>query len=132
MFYTSEDLGYQLTVDEQVFIYLHREHLGNPLDKDFTLDKYVEYVAARREREELRDKFPHYYKKIPFYQEYLDVYDVLALFNVTCSRVQHAVKKLLCLGNRGVKDKYKDLSEASSSIKSALTAEKLSSNFRKM
>lgn len=50
----------------------------------------------------------------------VDVYAVLAAFNVTCPATQHAVKKLLAPGQRGHKDKAQDLSEARSSIDRAL------------
>jgi len=50
----------------------------------------------------------------------LDVYSVLAAFDVRCPAVQHAVKKLLCSGVRGHKDKLTDLREAVSSLARAL------------
>lgn len=51
---------------------------------------------------------------------YVDVYDVLKAFKVTCPATQHAIKKLLCPGQRGVKDKAQDLKEARSSIDRAI------------
>lgn len=50
----------------------------------------------------------------------VDVYDVLAAFGVTCPAIQHAVKKLLCPGQRGVKDAMQDLIEARFSIDRAM------------
>jgi hypothetical protein len=50
----------------------------------------------------------------------VDVYDVLAAFQVSFPAAQHAVKKLLCPGQRGVKDAMQDLSEARSSIDRAM------------
>jgi hypothetical protein len=55
-------------------------------------------------------EYNHYYKKVPF--EYVDVYRVLELFEVTDPAIQHAVKKLLVAGNRGHKDIDKDVREA--------------------
>lgn len=46
----------------------------------------------------------------------LDIYRVLVLYNVTDPCVQHAVKKLLCAGQRGVKDFDKDIQEAMVSL----------------
>jgi hypothetical protein len=46
----------------------------------------------------------------------IDVYDVLKAFSVTCPAIQHAVKKLLCAGQRGGKDRETDLQEACESI----------------
>lgn len=43
---------------------------------------------------------------------FIDVYRVLSLFNVTDPCIQHAIKKLLCAGDRGVKDKEQDIREA--------------------
>jgi len=50
----------------------------------------------------------------------VDVYDVLAAFGVTCPAIAHAVKKLLCPGKRGHKDRATDLTEAIASIERAV------------
>ena len=50
----------------------------------------------------------------------IDVYDVLAVFGVTCPAIQHAVKKLLCPGQRGAKDAMQDLCEAKFSVNRAI------------
>ena len=42
----------------------------------------------------------------------VDVYRVLELFEVTDPCLQHAIKKLLCAGGRGVKDMEQDVQEA--------------------
>lgn len=54
----------------------------------------------------------------------LDVYDVLQAFAVTNPATQHAIKKLLCAGLRGHKDKMQDLTEALKSIERAIELEK--------
>ena len=56
-------------------------------------------------------KYKHYYKDVR-HLDAVDVYRVLELFNVTDPCIQHAVKKLLCAGNRGAKDKERDVEEA--------------------
>lgn len=64
----------------------------------------------------------------------VDVYDVLVAFNVTCPAIQHALKKLLCPGQRGTKDAMQDLQEARFSIDRAmqlLKAEQIASKGRK-
>lgn len=53
----------------------------------------------------------------------LDVYDVLAAWDVRNPAVQHAVKKLLQPGTRGHKDKLTDLREAFASIERAIELE---------
>lgn len=54
----------------------------------------------------------------------IDVYDVLQAFTVTNPATQHAIKKLLCAGLRGHKDKMQDLTEALKSIERAIELEK--------
>ena len=46
----------------------------------------------------------------------IDVYRVLDLFNVTDAAVAHAIKKLLCAGQRGVKSYDQDIHEALKSL----------------
>jgi hypothetical protein len=61
-------------------------------------------------------KHPHYHKDVRHLQT-IDVYRVLALFNVTDPCIQHAVKKLLVAGGRGAgKDLSKDVQEAIDSL----------------
>jgi len=50
----------------------------------------------------------------------IDIYRILDLYGVTRPPVQHAVKKLLCAGQRGVKSERQDLQEALESIDRAL------------
>jgi hypothetical protein len=57
----------------------------------------------------------HYFKDVSNLK-HVDVYRVLILFGVTDPCLQHAVKKLLCAGNRGVKDELKDVQEAIASL----------------
>ena len=47
---------------------------------------------------------------------YVDVYDVLGAFKTNSTAIDHAVKKLLAPGQRGVKDRITDLNEAIESI----------------
>lgn len=62
------------------------------------------------------NKHPHYHKDVAHLQT-IDVYRVLALFNVTDPCIQHAVKKLLVAGGRGAgKDLSKDVQEAIDSL----------------
>ena len=57
----------------------------------------------------------HYFKDVSNLK-HIDVYRVLLLFGVTDPCLQHATKKLLCAGNRGVKDELKDVQEAITSL----------------
>lgn len=58
----------------------------------------------------------HYFKDVSKLES-IDVYRVLSLFAVTDPCVQHAVKKLLCAGERGAKDQAKDIGEAIDSLR---------------
>ena len=60
-------------------------------------------------------KHEHYFKNVKNY-EYIDVYRVLKLFEVNDPCIQHAVKKLLAAGARGVKPMEKDIQEAIDSL----------------
>lgn len=58
----------------------------------------------------------HYFKCVSGL-EYIDVYRVLQLFNVTDPCIQHALKKLLVAGGRGAgKDISQDIKEAIDSL----------------
>lgn len=59
--------------------------------------------------------FSHYFKDVSRLKT-IDVYRVLDLFGVTNPCIQHAIKKLLCGGQRGAKDKNQDVQEAISSL----------------
>jgi hypothetical protein len=50
----------------------------------------------------------------------VDVYDVLAAFHVTNPATAHAIKKLLCAGQRGHKSLRQDLLEAKVAIERAI------------
>jgi len=57
----------------------------------------------------------HYFKDVQTLK-HIDVYRVLVLFGVTNPCLQHAIKKLLCAGQRGAKDKKQDVQEAIASL----------------
>ena len=50
----------------------------------------------------------------------LDIYRILSLYNVTNPCLQHAIKKLLCAGKRGVKNQTQDINEAILSLQRLL------------
>jgi hypothetical protein len=49
----------------------------------------------------------------------IDVYDVLDAFSVENPALQHAIKKMLCAGQRGYKDYEQDIEEAIASLQRA-------------
>lgn len=64
-------------------------------------------------------KHSHYHKNVANLNT-IDVYRVLSLWCVSDPALQHAIKKLLNAGQRGMKDWHKDLREAIDSIERAL------------
>lgn len=50
----------------------------------------------------------------------VDVYAVIEAFNITCPAMQHAVKKMLCVGVRGSKDAMQDLIEIDAAVNRAI------------
>lgn len=65
-----------------------------------------------------------HYKKDVSKLEFVDIYRVLQLFDVSHPAVQHAAKKVLCAGGRGSKDWAKDIQEAIDSLQRALDMHK--------
>lgn len=61
----------------------------------------------------------HYFKDVT-HLEYVDVYRILKLFSVTDPCMQHLVKKALCAGNRGHKNRRRDLEDIRDSAERAL------------
>jgi hypothetical protein len=55
--------------------------------------------------------------------QWVDVYDILAEYNVTNPADAHAIKKMLCPGQRGAKDGIKDRQEAIVSLQRAIELE---------
>lgn len=61
------------------------------------------------------------YRKDVSKYNHIDIYRILDLYKVYDPAVGHAVKKLLCAGQRGAKDVRQDLIEAMSSIDRAIS-----------
>lgn len=51
---------------------------------------------------------------------FVDVYDVLSAFDVKCPAMQHAIKKMMCSGQRGFKGVEQDKREAIASIERSI------------
>jgi len=54
---------------------------------------------------------------------YVDVYAVLVAFDVTCPATAHAIKKLLCAGQRGKGSRLDDLKGAMAALNRAIDLE---------
>jgi hypothetical protein len=88
-----------------------------------TRDDELDRVAAQPDSHNAK-VYPHYFKPVPANQTHVDVYWVLEAWQ-TSNPIGHAVKKLLCAGGRGAKDRAKDLREAIDSVNRALELEGL-------
>lgn len=67
-------------------------------------------AAVRPER-----RHRHYFRPVQGFDE-IDIYRILKIFDVTDPCVQHAIKKLLVLGERGHKNAFADVQEAIDSL----------------
>ena len=76
----------------------------------FKTNKYHRLIVGRKEDG----------KKIAVY---VDVYDVLKAFTITCPAMAHAIKKNLAPGQRGVKTSLQDKKEAVQSIERSIDME---------
>lgn len=93
---------------------------------DFQCEHGIPYDSECKECQEVNSsEKPNtsnkYKRKVPTLE--IDVYDILKAFNVINPATQHAIKKLLCAGDRGYKDKVQDLKEALASISRAIELE---------
>lgn len=73
-------------------------------------DKMATAEVARQE-----EKHSHYKKDVS-HLSVIDVYRVLELYGVESHAVGHAIKKLLCGGQRGAKGRKQDIQEAIDSL----------------
>lgn len=87
----------------------------NPLKRTASANNLGNFAGVK--------KHSHYKKDVSNLQ-FVDVYRVLDLFDVTHPAVQHAAKKVLCAGQRGAKDWEKDIQEAIDSLQRALDMHK--------
>ncbi len=55
---------------------------------------------------------------------YVDIYAVIDAFGVACPALAHAIKKLLCPGERGDKDKLQDIRESKDAVIRAFDMER--------
>lgn len=86
--------------------------------RDQELDRIVSHPSGSNNER----SWPHYFKRVPDGVTHVDVYWVLEAWAVS-HPIGHAIKKLLCAGARGSKDRVKDLNEAIASIRRALELE---------
>lgn len=89
------------------------------MHSSFTKGVFTHYFEPKERTtkdDSSKPKHSHYHKDVSDYDT-IDIYVICDLYvNDNSGCIQHAVKKLLCCGNRGVKDNVKDLQEAIDTI----------------
>jgi len=96
----------------------------NPYDHGHKKPDLSEITPTKSDKEavsktETRDKTANKYKVL-CKGVHLDVYDILLAYAVTNPADQHAIKKMLMAGKRGVKDEIQDRKEAIQSLERAI------------
>lgn len=103
----SDCVGFTQAINGKKYFYNH------------AVEEFKEYYEPKeqgRKEGSQKPKHSHYHKSVSQYDT-IDIYVICDLYvkdNSGC--IQHAVKKLLCCGERGVKDNVKDLQEAIDTI----------------
>lgn len=78
-------------------------------------DRQVREYLKRVEASKGSTKHSHYKKDVS-HLKMIDVYRIAELYNVTDHCEFHALKKILCAGDRGVKTHEQDIMEAIDSL----------------
>lgn len=99
-YYTTQ--GVRFTSQDTSYFY------GKCLWQRYTQPESLPFVDDEK-------SYNHYFKDVSNLK-FIDVYRVLDLFAVEHPCIQHAVKKLLCAGQRGSKNRDKDIQEAIDSL----------------
>lgn len=102
-FNEDDDYGFveYMDINDDALVVWQRESLN---------DKIATAEVARQE-----EKHSHYKKDVS-HLNVIDVYRVLELYGVESHAVGHAIKKLLCCGQRGAKGRKQDIQEAIDSL----------------
>lgn len=104
------------------------ESESNTLIQDGPIHKQYQQAAptidhrkmkAKDKAKELAAKYPHYYVNVEGL-EVIDFYRLALLYNITDPCIQHAVKKLLAIGNRGHKNRRHDINDVIDSLQARL------------
>lgn len=115
------DYGYKITLPDDQLTFTYQNGATEPL----LVDDWLGYPLRLPAEKEAPTK-NKYLKEIKP-GVFVDVYDVLAAFEVDCQAMGHAIKKCLMPGARGVKSSAQDKREAIKSIERSIELEKPSS-----
>ena len=92
--------------------------LGTTCDRNKPI-KEKEVVSSGFSWKQDKGDAPNKYQKTTRSGAKIDVYDVLDAYKVENPAIAHAIKKMLCAGQRGYKDYQQDIEEAIQSLKRA-------------
>lgn len=113
--HVGQNMDILVTGFDEDMVYFEFQHKNGEFDTGFhalsSFDKHHDFIRAAQ-----KPKHSHYHKDVSQYDT-IDIYVICDLYvkdNSGC--IQHAVKKLLCCGERGVKSNVKDLQEAIDTI----------------
>lgn len=87
-------------------IFMDHYRVTVPGDYWYLSDRELELVQGTME-DHCDAHYRFHYKGIK-----LDPYRIFTVYGITCPAMQHAIKKLLCAGNRGAKSLEQDIDEA--------------------
>ena len=119
--------GFTIVVDKNDSSLCHTMQLEKNTAYSFNPLDEKQFSIVNREELEMSLPSKKYLKQIHTIEvegeTFVDVYRVLDAFPTNSASIDHAIKKLLCAGGRGVKTRPNDLREAIESIEQALQLE---------
>lgn len=104
--YNVKDGGdgfYRVLVDDGTERYIDKPSFTDPSNRERDVDEALA-------KSKMAEKHPHYYANVKNL-EFIDVYDVIELFGVKNACLQHVLKKIMVIGNRGHKNHDTDLQD---------------------
>lgn len=111
---------------EQKWIPIPEDNVGREIEKPIThipTRRYIPNVSAQSARPFTPNKYTRTLHTLDGRKVPVDVYCVLATFPTGSAAIDHAIKKLLAPGARGVKSRLQDIREAHASLGRAIELE---------
>lgn len=112
--------------NEQKWIPIPEDNVGRKIEKPIThipTRRYIPNAVAQVTRPFTPNKYTRTLHTLDGRKVPVDVYCVLAAFPTGSAAIDHAVKKLLAPGTRGVKSRLQDIKEAHASLGRAIELE---------
>ena len=110
------DTDYEvIRADNERVVIKHLQYKSEQFCNLKTFNDYFTYITTLPSEQKPKNKYHRDLKGVT-----VDVYDVLKAFEVTDPALQHLIKKALCAGLRGHKNKDQDLQDILDSAKRAV------------